>query len=294
MNFSYIWNIKILSYIIFSEVIMDKQKLLSSDLNSLSKNELFSLMKLISRLIGSSSHQDKLKLIQKNREISELIKLKFPKNKNAYLQAKRKLQKKQNRVILNCKSCSNDFDTSIKNKNMFAFCKDCRKKRDRDLVELLTSEGTIIYKDSEIEKAEKALSKLEANVRLDFHGVLDLLTLNDKVGESSMVLSYVGKLTRTRTNTKTDILNRMKSKQVKFGILVFKRGKNGTGEENKFHVPGSKAWVNKLVKFESESLFIDDSLDHFNSVKSLNLSDLKVIHLKKGSTGDDLLKILEK
>ena len=272
----------------------DKQELLKEDLSLLGKNELVALIRRISSLIGSSSEQDKLKLIAKNREISELVKLKFPKNKNAKLQAEKKLQKKQNRVIVKCELCFEDFDTSTKNKNPFAYCKRCRKKRDADLVELLTSEGTVIYSENEIENAEKELSKLKISVRLDLHGVLDLLTLNDDVGDSSMVLSYVGKLTRTRTNAKVEILNRIKAKQVKFGVLVFKRGKKGTGKEYKFIAPGSKAWVNKLIKFESKSLFIDDSLDHFKSVKSLNLNGLEAIHLKHGSDPKDLLKILEK
>ena len=64
---------------------------------------------------------------------------------------------------------------------------------------------------------------------------------------------------------------------------MFKRGKRGTGLEDKFQQPGSKAWINKLIKFESKALFVDDSSDHFNSVKSLNIKNLDVVFFKQGS-----------
>ena len=264
-----------------------------SSLDSLSKDELFALRKDISRSIGSLKDDERMKAIEKNRQISELIKLKYPKNKDQLRRVQNKIQKKKNRILVSCDQCHNTFDTSIKNKNPFAFCKGCRKKRDLDLVEIIRGDGeTVIYQEKDLKKAESELVVLSANVRLDLHGVLDVLKDDVKVSTNAMVLSYVGKLTRTRTNALRDIKNRIKKGQVKFGVLVFKRGKRGTGVENKFQSPGSKAWVNKLIKFEDNAIFVDDSTDHYNSVKSLNITNLESV-LFKGSA-QELIDLLAK
>lgn len=54
----------------------------------------------------------------------------------------------------------------------------------------------------------------------------------------------------------------------------------------------SKAWVNKLMLAKT-SIFIDDSEDHFESVKNIGLEYLSVKILPKGSKVEDLLKLLD-
>ncbi len=180
-------------------------KLLTSDIEILDKEGLISLRKQISSLIGRASKDEKVKLIQKCRDISELVKIKFPKTSKH----KTSFTKLKNRIVVTCDNCNDKFDTSVKNKNPFAFCKACRKKRETDLVELILEDKIIVYSQKDVKKAEEDISKLEADVRLDLHGVLDLTESDIYVGDLTMVVSYVGKLTRTRTGAEKDIKERV-------------------------------------------------------------------------------------
>ena len=95
------------------------------------------------------------------------------------------------------------------------------------------------------------------------------------------------KNTDTRIVARGYILERVKSSQIQYGALIFARGFD-LGNKNKFHDVGSKAW---FVKAVSPHIFIDDSEDHVESVKSLNAKVKFLISMKPS---DDLLDLNNK
>jgi hypothetical protein len=125
------------------------------------------------------------------------------------------------------------------------------------------------------EEAIKYLEKITANIRLDYHGVLDIVPKNkplivkDRDLNSICAISFVGKLSPTRTDVREDLMSRIKNNQIDFGILVFTRGKDKN--KNTFNNIGSKAWVNKYISCNSpkKCLFLDDSNDHVRSTQHL-------------------------
>jgi hypothetical protein len=175
-----------------------------------------------------------------------------------------------------CGSCGADFDTS-KNSHPVVFCPPCRKIRNLDVCEIITSNG-IIY-CSNINEAESLLSKMPATLRLDLHHTLDTVDSDFNVFADSCCISYVGKLTDTRLFARLDILDRIQTGQIKYGALVFKRGNSKSPDlANKFVEPGSKAWFNKIVPVDSglEPLFIDDSEDHVKSVSYAGIRSIQI------------------
>ncbi len=181
-----------------------------------------------------------------------------------------------------CETC---FTTSENSKKFvdIAFCKPCRKERNKDLLVLIESDNKItIYQEEQVEEAETALNKLEANVRLDLHKTLDTiheldsLVVKTKSGHmlTFCCISYVGHSTITRMEAQEEISLRISTGQISWGALVFKRGSRKDPEAAScFTVPGSKAWFNKHTSANSElsnvKVFVDDSDDHVNSVDTL-------------------------
>jgi len=113
---------------------------------------------------------------------------------------------------------------------------------------------------------------------LDLHNVLDLLDHKHKIKRSEnnkiICCSYVGKYSKMRTFARSEVISRINSKQIDWGVLVFKRGRDSNNENpNNYHKSGSKAWFCNLVKAD---YFFDDSNDHINSVKSMLKSKVKV------------------
>jgi len=128
-------------------------------------------------------------------------------------------------------------------------------------------------------------------VRLDLHKTLDTLSSNTKLPTDSVCcISFVGQFTQTRIDARKDIINRIRTQQIRFGILVFKRGsKNDANACNSFHEIGSKAWANNFLGYDSSNIiFVDDSDDHVLSVKSLR-EDINSVRLDKGA---NLLQVL--
>ena len=120
-------------------------------------------------------------------------------------------------------------------------------------------------------KKYNLLKKNDINLVFDLHNVLDLLPqdykINRKPNTKIICCSYVGRKGHLREKAKNEIIERIKTKQIDWGVLVFKRGKKHKNEDPfTYHKPGSKAWFCNLVK---ASYFFDDSLDHIRSVKSL-------------------------
>jgi hypothetical protein len=142
-----------------------------------------------------------------------------------------------------------------------------------DIVEIIHKRSNIVFQDAE--KAKEYLSRLDADIRLDLHGVLDILSdtepllSKDRSKYKICVLSFVGATGAKRTEAKEDIKKRIVNKQVEFGVLVFRRGRGR--DKFTFVEAGSKAWTNNAIGCNrlDTCLFIDDSTDHLRSTKHL-------------------------
>jgi len=165
-------------------------------------------------------------------------------------------------------------------------------------MELIYKEGSEIVHTiyTNIEDAENCLKGLRAELRLDYHNVIHLIdhktVIFPEENEFNIcVISYVRKFSKFRQNNRKDIKRRIESGQIDFGILVFRRDYNKNSNFT-FHVPGSKAWTNKLLQNNGNIVFIDDGLDHIESVKSLNINNLSTVLFwsRDGSTLLHLLK----
>lgn len=193
-------------------------------------------------------------------------------------------------------------DCGIKevNNSSHAFCggKDgCSKKRMNDIIEIIyMKDGNLNvdrYSMSNIDKAEEFIKNRSAMIRIDLHNVLDLIDDHTKniVSDSSKMVgcSYVGTTTKTRLDAHNEFKKRILSGQLGWGVLVFKRGKHGNPNANSYHEIGSKAWFNRILPFEDNAIFLDDSDDHVKSVHSLGIDKLKSYLVKDL---DDLMNVL--
>jgi hypothetical protein len=141
------------------------------------------------------------------------------------------------------------------------------------LLELIFHDRIVEYTDAEW--ATAAIQKLAADVRLDYHGVISELPVGARLPADVdiCILSFVGRQSQTRVDTRAAIKAWIESGQIKFGALVFKRGSTR---------PGTKAWFNKLLPLAQKQvgLFVDDSLDHITTTQELCNPWLKTWHLK--------------
>ena len=142
-------------------------------------------------------------------------------------------------------------------------------------------------------EAERHLTNYPANIRLDLHGVLDIVPANlplvvDRESNKIACISFVGE--NTRNEATKDIRDRILTGQIDYGVLVFKRGKGK--DRFTFTDEGSKAWVNKHIPSNGLSIFIDDSMDHLRSTKQL-LPDMTCTLFNTGIV-KQLLTILKK
>jgi hypothetical protein len=119
-------------------------------------------------------------------------------------------------------------------------------------------------------EAERHLSNYPANIRMDLHGVLDILPKDIPLVKNREVnrivcISFVGE--NTRYEAAKDIQDRIQTGQIDYGVLVFKRGKGK--DRFTYTEEGSKAWVNQHIPSNGPAIFIDDSTDHLRSTKHL-------------------------
>ena len=151
-----------------------------------------------------------------------------------------------------CNSCSSIFYWSPTSPRA-VFCPPCRKLRNSDLIEIITSVDSVLYcNNKKVSEAEVLLRSLApTDLRLDLHNTLDTIEPNVKLIASASCISYVGATTSTRIEARKDIQNRFKTGQFKFRALVFKRGSRRRNTENTFSESGSKAWFNLIVPSET-------------------------------------------
>jgi len=145
----------------------------------------------------------------------------------------------------------------------------------KDIAILVTEEGSQTFTDGST--FQKALAEARANEQLnrpivvDFHNVLDTVPSTTVVSPGIVCLSFVKRTSHyMRQKTTRDILARIKTKQIRYGVIVFERGKGN--DVYTCSSIGSKAWFCQLV---NAKIFIDDSLDHVASVSN---------HCKKTNT----------
>jgi hypothetical protein len=123
-------------------------------------------------------------------------------------------------------------------------------------------------------EAKRQLSLTPADIRLDLHGVLDILPTNvplvkNRNDHKIACISFVGP--NTRQKAAQEIRERIATGQIDVGVLVFNRGKGK--EKCTYTEEGSKAWVNCHIPCppsHTSCIFIDDSTDHLRSTKHLN------------------------
>ncbi len=141
---------------------------------------------------------------------------------------------------------------------------------EKEICQIITKTSSNTYTTTTSTQAEEELRQLSASLRLDFHGVADLLPANLQLPTSSVcIISYVGSKSPYRQEVKEEIEKRMASGQIQFGVIVFVRGSGK--KRNCFTNPGSKAWVNSLLQIPEsvKGVFIDDAEDHILSTQLL-------------------------
>lgn len=175
-----------------------------------------------------------------------------------------------------CCFCSTSFKSSRRHA-----CYQCVTNHEDDLYEYIypTDSETCSF-DIFVDEQNPPFKGRKMDVIYDLHNVLDTISPTEKLCNDftlpSCVVSYVGKATSTRLSAREEIMNRIQSGQVEFGVLVFKRSYRGSRITTE---PGTKAWfISQLDTFE-RCIFLDDSKDHIDSVNSLRIPKLKTIYL---------------
>lgn len=132
---------------------------------------------------------------------------------------------------------------------------------------------TVINQSHSLKYSIPILAELGKDIilYLDFHRVADLYSDNETISDKNIcVVSFMGINSETRKKVRDIIITRITGKQIKVGILVFKR----TEQPN---IIGTKAWIlNKMINNELKTNFIDDGQDHITSVSNTKIKNLTV------------------
>ena len=163
-----------------------------------------------------------------------------------------------------------------------------------DIVEIIHKNSTnnviyTIYPDNNINNANLHLLSLnKVDIVLDLHGVLDTVTQNKMISYDSSIVccSFVGKHSKNRISARKEISERILSGQILWGVLIFQRKRNRKNIYKICHKDGSKAWFCKLVKAK---YFLDDSIDHVESVETIDNSVTEAYHVE-----DNFMEIMDK
>lgn len=161
------------------------------------------------------------------------------------------------------------------------------KQQYNDLIEIIDNrhrDGITCTSYSNIEIILESLSELYAEIVLDLHGVLDTVSPQKKLSLGNIACcSFVGRHSKTRKLARHEIINRIVTKQILWGVLVFKRKEK---KKSPYTVIGSKAWFCKTINAQ---FFVDDSLDHIVSVRSIG----NIIVYQMQDT-DDLVEVIQR
>jgi len=173
-----------------------------------------------------------------------------------------------------CDNCHGPLSSDIRG----IYCRKCLSTRKHDVCEIINTNGFTIYNKNNLAELQPLISQKEITLRLDLHGVLDTVdhTVIFDQSDTTCCISFVGNTTKTRVNAREEIMKRL-GHQISYGVLVFSRGKNT------HHKVGGKAWINNLIPLpiNKKGLFIDDSEDHYESVKSLGIHNLDCLLYNK-------------
>ena len=142
--------------------------------------------------------------------------------------------------------------------------------------------------------ARLCLNQRIASVRLDYHGVLDLVPPDSVLPTdcSVCVISYVGLRSPLRAAVREDIQRRIRLGQIIFGVLVFQKGRRQS--KNTYWAPGSKAWVNQHLGKLGPCLFLDDNNEHIRSTQEMPGCEHVLSELFNSGSPDALLARLRK
>ena len=124
----------------------------------------------------------------------------------------------------------------------------------------------------------KKFGKLKKLLCLDFHGITDLYDLTEKIPSKldKCIISYIGKNPNTLGSTINTIVSRIKSKEVKLGIIVYIK--------NEALLEGTKGFViNLLINTLPELIiyFIDDSIVNIKCVNNIKNNNLFTYFINK-------------
>ncbi len=157
------------------------------------------------------------------------------------------------------------------------------KETSKEIIEIISNSSEVrnYFRHSEFELNEKmkelfnSITNKTNLLFLDLHGVADRFDEYENIlntdknaivntdNTAIVVISFVGRSSKTREEARNTIINRIKNNQILFGFLVFNRcvtaGKMGTKEQiTSFARNNSPQFKNFY--------FIDDTDDHINSV----------------------------
>jgi len=135
----------------------------------------------------------------------------------------------------------------------------------------------------------KKLSKLGLNklICLDFHGVADLYGVNEKLpgSDAKIIISYIGGNPKTVGSTTNSIVQRILSKEIIFGIIVYLKKPEP--------ICGTKGWIlNHLIQSNPglKLYFIDDGMTNIECVNKLSNPNIKTyFHNSKASNSKNVL-----
>lgn len=129
--------------------------------------------------------------------------------------------------------------------------------------------------------------KFDKILMLDYHGVVDLFDSNELIPSSLdiCIISYIGHNLVTKANTINNIIPRIKSNEVKLGIIVYNK--------NNKPIVGTKGWIIKLLRESLPNLiiyFIDDSIQNIKSVFKVKDHNIHIYYINKFNNPKQYLK----
>ena len=136
-----------------------------------------------------------------------------------------------------------------------------------------------INNDNDIIKLlKKYLNNLDKLICLDFHGITDLYSDDEKIPSNlpKCVISYIGGSPKTIFNTTNIIRSRILSNEIILGIIVYKK--------NNIPSCGTKGWIiSKFIDVNKniEIHFIDDSRKNIQCIDNVKSNNIKTYYINK-------------